>query len=53
VFPHALRLLAKGLLHPELLITAELPLRQVASAFAAVDRDQADTIKVVLDVQAD
>jgi threonine dehydrogenase-like Zn-dependent dehydrogenase len=51
-FPRALRLLAKGLLHPELLITDELPLRDVASAFATVDRDQADTIKVVLDVQA-
>jgi threonine dehydrogenase-like Zn-dependent dehydrogenase len=51
-FPRALRLLARGLRHPRLLITAELPLREVAAAFAIVDRDLADTLEVVLDVQA-
>ena len=50
-FPRAMRLMARGLLHPELLITAQLPLAQIASAFAQVDREEGDTLKVVLDVQ--
>jgi 2-desacetyl-2-hydroxyethyl bacteriochlorophyllide A dehydrogenase len=49
-FPRALRLMARGLLHPELLITDRMPLRQVASAFETVDREEAGTIKIVLDV---
>ena len=51
-FPRAIRLLGKGLLHPELLVTAQLPLRDVAAAFAGVDREEPATIKVVLDLQA-
>ena len=51
-FPRAMRLMARGLLHPELLITAQLPLAQIDSAFAQVDREEGDTLKVVLDVQA-
>ncbi len=51
-FPRAIRLLAKGLLHPELLVTRELPLGQVADGFAAVDREDPATLKIVLDVQA-
>jgi 2-desacetyl-2-hydroxyethyl bacteriochlorophyllide A dehydrogenase len=50
-FRRAVRLLGKGLLHPELLVTHELPLRDVTSAFAAVERDDARTIKIVLDVK--
>ena len=50
-FPRAIRLMAKGLLHPELLITHEMPMRDVSSAFAQVDREDPRTIKVVLDVQ--
>jgi len=50
-FPRAIRLLSKGLVHPELLVTDQMPLRDVTAAFAKVDRDDPDTIKVVLDVQ--
>jgi 2-desacetyl-2-hydroxyethyl bacteriochlorophyllide A dehydrogenase len=49
-FPRALRLMARGLLHPDLLITDRMPLRQVASAFEMVDREEAGTIKIVLDI---
>ncbi len=50
-YPRALRMMAKGLLHPELLITATMPLRAVTDAFAIMDREDPDTIKIVLDVQ--
>jgi threonine dehydrogenase-like Zn-dependent dehydrogenase len=51
-FPRAVRLMSKGLLHPELQVTHELPMRDITSAFAQVDREDAKTIKVVLDVQS-
>ncbi len=51
-FPRAIRLMSKGLLHPDLLVTDELPLKDVTSAFAKVDRDDPRTIKVVLDAHA-
>jgi 2-desacetyl-2-hydroxyethyl bacteriochlorophyllide A dehydrogenase len=50
-FRRTIRLLAKGLLHPDLLITHEMPLAQVAAAFENVDRDDPSTIKIVLDVK--
>lgn len=50
-FPRALRLMSKGLLHPELLVTHEIPMRDVTNAFAQVDREDPQTIKIVLDVQ--
>jgi threonine dehydrogenase-like Zn-dependent dehydrogenase len=50
-FPRAIRLMAKGLLHPELLVTHAMPMREVTAAFAHVDREDPATIKVVLDVQ--
>ncbi|MBN1681478.1 MAG: alcohol dehydrogenase catalytic domain-containing protein [Anaerolineae bacterium] len=50
-FPRAIRMMAKGLLHPDLLITHQMPMRDVTQAFDIVDRDQPDTIKIVLDVQ--
>jgi|YNPBryantNP2012_1023418.scaffolds.fasta_scaffold01452_1 2-desacetyl-2-hydroxyethyl bacteriochlorophyllide A dehydrogenase len=50
-FPRAIRLMEKGLLHPELLVTHEFPLRDIRAAFAQVDREDPRTIKVVLDVQ--
>jgi len=50
-FPRAIRLMSKGLVHPELLVTDQMPLRDVTAAFAKVDRDDPSTIKVVLDVQ--
>jgi threonine dehydrogenase-like Zn-dependent dehydrogenase len=50
-FPRAIRLLAKGLLHPDLLITHQMALRDVAAAFEQVDREDPSTIKVVLNVR--
>jgi 2-desacetyl-2-hydroxyethyl bacteriochlorophyllide A dehydrogenase len=47
-FPRALRLMARGLLHAERLITAERPLAEVTDAFAQVDHEDPATIKVVL-----
>jgi len=51
-FPRAIRLLGKGLLHPELLITDQLPMRDVALAFERLDAEDPKMIKMVLDVQA-
>lgn len=51
-FPRAIRLLGKGLLHPELLITHQMALRNVTAAFDQLDREEASTIKIVVDVQA-
>jgi 2-desacetyl-2-hydroxyethyl bacteriochlorophyllide A dehydrogenase len=50
-FPRALRLMSKGLLHPELLVTDQMALRDITAAFAKVDRDDPGTIKVVLNVR--
>lgn len=50
-FPRAIRVMKKGLLHPELLVTSQLPLRDIASAFEKVDSEDPSTLKVVLDVQ--
>jgi 2-desacetyl-2-hydroxyethyl bacteriochlorophyllide A dehydrogenase len=50
-FPRAIRLMEKGLLHPELLITDQMPLRDITSAFDKVDREDPGTLKVVLDVR--
>jgi threonine dehydrogenase-like Zn-dependent dehydrogenase len=50
-FPHAIRLLAKGLLHPEHLITHQMALRDVAAAFERVDQEDPETLKVVVNVQ--
>jgi L-iditol 2-dehydrogenase len=47
-FPRALRLLAKGLLHPERLITHEMPVQDAAAAFKLVDSENPGVIKVVL-----
>ena len=50
-FPRAIRLMAKGLLHPELLITHHMPMREVAAAFDKVDREEPETLKIVLNAQ--
>jgi threonine dehydrogenase-like Zn-dependent dehydrogenase len=50
-FPRALWLMSKGLLHPNLLVTDQMPLRDVTAAFAKVDREDPTTIKVVMNVQ--
>lgn len=51
-FPRAISLLGKGLLHPELLITDQLPMRDVKTAFERLDREDPKSVKIVLDVQA-
>jgi L-gulonate 5-dehydrogenase len=50
-FPRAIQMMSKGLLHPELLVTHRMALREAPQAFAQVDRDDPSTIKVVLDLQ--
>jgi threonine dehydrogenase-like Zn-dependent dehydrogenase len=50
-FPRAIRLMSKGLLHPELLVTDQMALKDIAAAFGKVDQEDPSTIKVVLDVQ--
>jgi 2-desacetyl-2-hydroxyethyl bacteriochlorophyllide A dehydrogenase len=49
-FGRAVRLLGKGLLHPELLITHRIPLSDVGAAFDRLERDDPSTIKIVLEV---
>jgi 2-desacetyl-2-hydroxyethyl bacteriochlorophyllide A dehydrogenase len=51
-FPQAIRLMSKELLHPDRLITHQLPIREVSGAFEQVDREGPETLKIVLDVQA-
>jgi threonine dehydrogenase-like Zn-dependent dehydrogenase len=51
-FSRAIRLMEKGLLHPDLLITDQLAVRDITAAFEKVDQEDPATIKVVLDVQA-
>lgn len=50
-FPRAVRLLDKDVLHPELLITHQMALHEIAAAFQQVDREDPGTLKVVLDIQ--
>jgi L-gulonate 5-dehydrogenase len=50
-FPRAIRLMSRGALHPELLVTDQMPLRDIDAAFARMDSEDPATIKVVLDVQ--
>jgi 2-desacetyl-2-hydroxyethyl bacteriochlorophyllide A dehydrogenase len=50
-YPRAIRMMEKGLLHPELLITRTMPMHDVSEAFAIVDREDPDVVKIVLDVQ--
>ena len=50
-FSRAIRLMAKGLLHPELLVTNQMSLRDIGSAFEKVDREDPSVIKVVLNVR--
>jgi threonine dehydrogenase-like Zn-dependent dehydrogenase len=50
-FPRAIRMLSKGLLHPDLLITNRMPLRAITAAFDKVDNEDPNTIKIVLDIE--
>ena len=51
-FPRAIQMLSKNILHPELLITHKMDLRDITKAFDTVDREDPETIKIVLDIQA-
>ena len=51
-FPRAIRLMEKGLLHADVLITDQMPLKDITTAFEKVDGEDPTTIKIVLDVQA-
>ncbi len=50
-FSRAIRLLSKGLLHPDLLVTHRMPLGEITAAFETADREEPGTIKIVLDVR--
>jgi 2-desacetyl-2-hydroxyethyl bacteriochlorophyllide A dehydrogenase len=49
-FPRAIRMMSRGLLHPELMITDLMPLENITAAFAQVDREDPQTIKIVLEI---
>jgi threonine dehydrogenase-like Zn-dependent dehydrogenase len=49
-FPRAIQLMSRGLLHPEMLITDVMPLNAITKAFARVDREDPEIIKVVLEI---
>jgi 2-desacetyl-2-hydroxyethyl bacteriochlorophyllide A dehydrogenase len=49
-FPRAIRMMSRGLLHPDLLITDVKPLADITAAFAQVDREDPETIKIVLEI---
>jgi len=50
-FPHAIHLMSRGLLHPDLLISREMPVAAAAAAFAELDQEPAETVKVVFDTR--
>ena len=47
----AIQMLAKGLLHPNLLISQKIAFRDITSAFEKVDQEDPQTLKLVLDIQ--
>ncbi len=49
-FPRAIRMMSRGLLHPELLVTSLVPLENITAAFEQVDREDPETIKIVLEI---
>ena len=49
-FPRTLRMLERGRLHPELIVTHELPLERVAEAFELMLDPEAGAIKVLLEI---
>lgn len=49
-FPRAIQMMGRGLLHPDLLITDVMPLAEITAAFARVDREEPETIKIVLEI---
>jgi 2-desacetyl-2-hydroxyethyl bacteriochlorophyllide A dehydrogenase len=49
-FPRAIQMMSRGLLHSDLLITEVRPLEDITAAFAQVDREDPETIKIVLEI---
>ncbi|HEU0296493.1 MAG TPA: alcohol dehydrogenase catalytic domain-containing protein [Anaerolineales bacterium] len=49
-FPRAIQMLSRGLLHPDLLITDVRPLDDITAAFAQVESEDPETIKIVLEI---
>lgn len=49
-FPQAIRMMSRNLLHPDVLITDVLPLEGITEAFKKADQEDADTIKMVLEI---
>ena len=49
-FPRAIQMMSRSLLHPEMLITDVMPLEEITKAFSRVDREDPETIKVVLEI---
>ena len=49
-FPRAIQMMSRGLLHPDLLITDTRPLEDITAAFAQVDREDPETIKIVMEI---
>ncbi len=49
-FPRTLRMLERGRLHPELIVTHELPLARIAEAFELMLSPEAGAIKVLLSI---
>lgn len=49
-FPRAIRMMSKGLLHPEWLVTGLMSLHQITEAFAKVDQEDPAVIKMVLSI---
>jgi threonine dehydrogenase-like Zn-dependent dehydrogenase len=43
--------MAKGLLHPELLVTDQMAIKDISAAFEMMDREDPDVLKIVLNVQ--
>jgi threonine dehydrogenase-like Zn-dependent dehydrogenase len=50
-FSHAIRMMSKGLLHPEILVTNQMAMKDITAAFERTDHGDPNVIKVVLDVQ--
>lgn len=50
-FPRAIRMLSQGLLHPDLLISKQMPLSKISDAFEEIDREDPNTVKIVLDIK--
>ena len=50
-FPRAIQMMSRGLLHPDLLITDVQPLGNIEKVFQQVDRENPETLKVVLDIK--